>query len=254
MKEMKEDIYKELRDKIKEKKDEAGFSYAALEARTGISKSTIQRYITGKTARLPIDFLFKLEEVFNMKKGTLSGWGREEDKPLSAINSVFEKKIPIYQTYAEYAGFNNKRRNKPKNALSFKENTEKYSSAAYPKVISYAEKPIYSQGREYWFSSDTYEYDMDFCVEMNDNSMEGARILKGDIVFVKKCDNINNGEIAAVSIFGSVTLKIFYKSSDGIMLCSANNNSYPTVITDPKEKDFHILGKAVCFQSRLQNL
>lgn len=250
MKEIKKDIYTELRCKIKEKKEEAGFSYADLEARTGISKSTLQRYVTGKTARLPIDFLFKLEEVFNMKKGSLSGWGENGLK--SETNSVFEKKLPVYRTYAEYADFNNEYQSKSKKSLSFKENTEKYSATSYPKMISYSEKPIYAQNREYWFSAEEYDYDMDFCVEMDDNSMEGARILKGDIVFVKKCDSINNGEIAAVSIFGSVTLKIFYKNSNGIVLCSANNNSYPTFITNPKEQDFHILGKAVCFQSRLQ--
>ena len=245
--------YTELRKKIKEKKEELNMSYADLEARTGISKSTLQRYVTGTTSRIPIDFLFKLESAFNMAKGSLSGWTNEE-KPQNNSNSQFSSfgDLPVYRTYSEYMRTGENQSEQKKRALSFRESSDKrLQSSLYPRMKAYTENSVFAEKKEPLFTAFEYKNDVDFCIQMEDDSMKGARIMIGDIVFIKKCNEINNGEIAAISMYGSITLKYFYKTSSGIMLCSANNNSYPTIITDPKESDFHILGKAVYFQSKL---
>ena len=54
------------------------------------------------------------------------------------------------------------------------------------------------------------DIEADFCLKAKGDSMIGARILDGDIVFIKKTDIVNNGEIAAVIIEDEVLLKRFY--------------------------------------------
>lgn len=62
-----------------------------------------------------------------------------------------------------------------------------------------------------------YEYilpneDLDFCLKVKGDSMIGARIFDGDIVYIRKQDIVENGEIAAIQIDGEeATLKRFYK-------------------------------------------
>ena len=47
----------------------------------------------------------------------------------------------------------------------------------------------------------------DFCLKAKGDSMIGARIYDGDIVFIRKQEMVNNGEIAAVMIDDEATLK-----------------------------------------------
>ena len=50
----------------------------------------------------------------------------------------------------------------------------------------------------------------DYCVRAKGDSMINARIHNGDIVFIRKQEMVDNGEIAAVLIDNEVTLKRFY--------------------------------------------
>ena len=50
----------------------------------------------------------------------------------------------------------------------------------------------------------------DFCLRAKGDSMIDARIHDGDVVFIKKQPEVENGEIAAVEIDGEATLKRFY--------------------------------------------
>lgn len=45
--------------------EKSGLSYPELEKLTGISKSSLQRYATGTTKKIPIDCLEKLAKVLN---------------------------------------------------------------------------------------------------------------------------------------------------------------------------------------------
>ena len=91
----------------------------------------------------------------------------------------------------------------------------------------------------------------DFCLEVRGDSMINARINDGDIVFIRKQADVNDGEIAAVQIDDEATLKRVYKSNDELRLEAANDR-YPTLIykiTDAQ--NVSILGKAVAFQSNI---
>ncbi len=55
----------------------------------------------------------------------------------------------------------------------------------------------------------------DFALRANGDSMSGARILDGDIVFVRKQEMVENGEIAVVLLHEyEATLKCFRRVGD----------------------------------------
>ena len=91
----------------------------------------------------------------------------------------------------------------------------------------------------------------DFCLQAAGDSMIGARIHDGDIVFIRKQDMVDNGEIAAVIIEDEATLKrVNYYPDKNLLILHAENPSYKDLIyTDAELDQIVILGKAVAFQS-----
>lgn len=93
----------------------------------------------------------------------------------------------------------------------------------------------------------------DFCLRASGDSMINARILDGDIVFIKRQDMVENGEIAAVVVNNDseATLKrLFYYQEKGLLILKAENPAYEDLIFAGEElNEVHILGKAVAFQS-----
>lgn len=88
----------------------------------------------------------------------------------------------------------------------------------------------------------------DFCLRAVGDSMIGARIYDGDIVFIRQQPEVENGEIAAVAIDDSVTLKRVYVSEDYIELIAENPKFKPLRIRKEDAENIKILGKAVAFQ------
>lgn len=91
----------------------------------------------------------------------------------------------------------------------------------------------------------------DFCLQCKGDSMINARIYDGDIVFVRKQDSVENGEIAAVVIDDEATLKrMFYYPENNMVILKPENTTYKDIVlVNEQLNSFHILGKAVAFQS-----
>lgn len=91
----------------------------------------------------------------------------------------------------------------------------------------------------------------DFCLKAKGDSMVNARIMDGDIVFIRSQPEVENGEIAAVAIDNEATLKRFYRDeiTQTVTLISENPIYAPMVFTKECQKNVYILGKAVAFQS-----
>jgi transcriptional regulator with XRE-family HTH domain len=69
-------------DRIKLLVEQSGKSYQELEVATGIKKSSLQRYASGITAKIPLDVIEILSKYFNVPQTYLMGWD-EEEKPLA---------------------------------------------------------------------------------------------------------------------------------------------------------------------------
>lgn len=112
-------------------------------------------------------------------------------------------------------------------------------------------EPIYAnEDRESYVLAGT-DIDADFCLKAKGDSMIGARIYDGDIVFIKKQNIVDNGEIAAVVIDDEATLKrVYYERDKNRLTLQAENPKYRPLTYEGEELDhIHILGKAIAFQS-----
>ena len=91
----------------------------------------------------------------------------------------------------------------------------------------------------------------DFALRCKGDSMIGARIRDGDLVFVRQQEDVDNGEIAAVLIEDEATLKRVYKYPDKLVLTPENPKYEPLVYTGYELENVRIIGRAVAFLSAI---
>ena len=94
----------------------------------------------------------------------------------------------------------------------------------------------------------------DFCLRARGDSMTGARIFDGDVVFIHAQSTLENGEIGAVIIGDEATLKrvYYYPDKQKLILLPENPAYEPLVYIGEDLEQVHILGKAVAFQSTVR--
>lgn len=91
-----------------------------------------------------------------------------------------------------------------------------------------------------------------FALRCKGDSMINARIFDGDIVFIRRQQDVDNGEIAAVLIDGEATLKRVYKYPNRVELRS-ENPTFPVIHVEGEGLSaLQILGKAVAFISTVR--
>lgn len=91
----------------------------------------------------------------------------------------------------------------------------------------------------------------DFAVVCKGDSMINARINDGDIVYIKQQPVVNNGQIAAVLIDDSATLKKVYLEKNRLTLMAANPDYPPMIFTGEELENIKILGLATAFTSSI---
>lgn len=112
-------------------------------------------------------------------------------------------------------------------------------------------EPIYAdEDREAFVMADS-DIDADFCLVCKGDSMIDCGINDGDLVFIKRQPQVNNGEIAVVLIEDEATLKRIYfdDKSKTLTLIPQNKKYAPMVYTQEDCQNIRILGKAVFYQS-----
>ncbi len=86
----------------------------------------------------------------------------------------------------------------------------------------------------------------DFALKIKGNSMINARIFDGDTVLIRKQNDVESGEIAAVLFNGEeATLKRVYKKKDCIILHPENPTMADRRIEKGDYDDLRIIGKAM---------
>ena len=80
-------------ERIKALVERSGLSYQDLEKQTGIKKSSLQRYASGVTTKIPLDVIEKLSIAFNVSQEYLMGWDEKKDSPTELQLSEGEKKV-----------------------------------------------------------------------------------------------------------------------------------------------------------------
>lgn len=178
----------------------------------GVAKSTVKKWEDGQIANMRRDKIAKLSKVFDVSPAWLFGWS-----DVVAADNVY-----------------------------------KIEAHSFPLLGSIAcGEPIFADENVEGYINAGADLDADFCVKAKGDSMIGARIHDGDIVFIKKMPLVENGKIAAVLIDNEATLKrIYYDRENGILQLVPENASYqPMVYTGESLNDIRILGQAVGFTS-----
>ena len=68
-------------ERIKSLVEQSGLSYQELEKLTGIKKSSLQRYASGVTTKIPLDVIERLANAFHVSQSYLMGWDEKESSP-----------------------------------------------------------------------------------------------------------------------------------------------------------------------------
>lgn len=68
-------------ERIKSLIEQSGKTYQELEKLTGIKKSSLQRYASGVTSKIPLDVIERLSIAFNVSQEYLMCWDEKESSP-----------------------------------------------------------------------------------------------------------------------------------------------------------------------------
>ena len=68
-------------ERIKALIERSQLSYQELERVTGIKKSSLQRYASGTTTKIPLDVIEKLSKAFGVSQEYLMGWEEKKSSP-----------------------------------------------------------------------------------------------------------------------------------------------------------------------------
>lgn len=109
--------------------------------------------------------------------------------------------------------------------------------------------PILAEENIDFFTPVPEHIQVDFALKCKGDSMIGARIFDNDIVYIRKQETVENGEIAAVLIDNEATLKRFYHYGDTVVLRAENPAFKELEFKNDEIASIKILGKAVYFFS-----
>ncbi len=205
-----------MANRLKELRRSKGLTLEELAYSLGTSKQTIHRYENGVIANIPKEKAERLAEVLGTTPAELMGW-EGSVYSYDNITPIKKKRLPMIGTIS-------------------------------------CGQPIYAVEEYGSFVSTSSDVDADFCLSAKGDSMIGARIYDGDIVFIRAQDAVDNGEIAAVIINDEATLKrVYYYPDESKIVLSPENARYaPLVYTKEELNSIKILGKAVAFQSAVR--
>ena len=201
-------------ERIRARRRALGLTLEDVAAATGTSRQTIQRYENGVIGNIPDERLEALARALSTTPAYLMGW--EKTPPHPDLRPIRRRAVPLLGKVA-------------------------------------CGEPIYAEEDFCGYELAGEGVDADFCLRASGDSMIGARIFDGDIVFVRSCDTVENGEIGVVVIGDEATLKrVYYDRAGQKLVLSPENPRYaPLVFTGEELATVKILGRAVAFQSRV---
>lgn len=202
-----------LGERLKSLRKSKGLTLEELAERVGTSKQTVHRYENGQISNIPSERIEALARALETTPTSLMGWEKDY-LSYDNIREITRRRIPVLGEIA-------------------------------------CGEPIYAEESHESFVAVGSGLDADFCLVAKGDSMIGARIYDGDMVFIKAQDFVSNGEIAAVIINDEATLKrVYYYPDEEKLILVAENPKYPPFVYIGKELEaIKIIGKAIAFQS-----
>jgi repressor LexA len=206
----------ELYKNIKRRRQQLKMTQTDLALKMGYADKSMIAKIEKGNVDLPQSKILAFANVLETTPGELMGWDYEAE-PTETVDNIYKLdkiKLPMLGKVA-------------------------------------CGEPIFAdEDRESYIMVGT-DIGADFCLQCQGDSMINARIHDGDIVFVKKTDIVENGEIAVVIIDDEATLKrFFYYREQNLVILKPENPKYQDIIlTGEQLNQVRVIGRAVAFQS-----
>lgn len=200
-----------IASRIREYREREDLTLAEMAQRTGVPAQTLNRYELGKRAP-KIDVAVQIAERLGVNPLWLQGY----DVPvLTGVPDGFD---PVPETYT------------------------------VPRVGAIAcGTPILAEQNIETYDAVPNRIRCDFTLVCKGDSMVGAGIEDGDVVYIRQQPEVENNEIAAVMIDGEATLKYFKRVGDMVLLSPANREYEPIIVSGENLGKLKIVGKAVGF-------
>ena len=114
-------------------------------------------------------------------------------------------------------------------------------------------EPIYADEQHEYSVPLGSDCEADFVLRAKGDSMIGAHIHDGDLVFFRRCETVDNGKIAIVIIGDEATLKrVYYTPEKQQLILMPENPAFrPLVYVGAELEQVRIMGEALFVQSLL---
>ncbi len=114
-------------------------------------------------------------------------------------------------------------------------------------------EPIYADEQHEYSVPLGSDREADFVLRAKGDSMIGAHIHDGDLVFFRSCDTVDNGKIAIVIIGDEATLKrVYYTPEKQQLILMPENPAFrPLVFVGAELEQVRIMGEALFVQTIL---
>lgn len=201
--------------RIRARRKELGISAEQVADFLGVSPATVYRYENGDIEKMPGSILEPISKFLHTTPAWLMGWAIDSDLPNNISGIPKMDAVPLIGTIA--CG----------SPILAAENYE--DNVDLPAHIK-----------------------ADFALRCKGDSMINARIYDGDIVYIRKQDAVDDGDVAAVLINDEATLKRVRLYSDHIVLEPENPQYRPLVYWGEDMNSVCIIGKAVAFTSNVR--
>ncbi|AWO74933.1 repressor LexA [Geobacillus thermoleovorans] len=176
----------------------------------------------------------ELAKILDVKPTAVSAWELGRNKPLmdklDMMAHYFGVPISYFFEENEIKG--------PKNHIYFVKLPIVGTISCGNGVIAYEDIEGYEEVPRSWLNGGEY-----FFLRAKGDSMINARIMDGDLLMIRRQDDVENGDIAAVLIDGEAVLKRVYKTNDTIILQSENPAYKPIILQKNDMKNIRIIGK-----------
>lgn len=210
-------------ERIKSQREYMGLTQEALAEKLGYKNKTSITKIENGINDIPQSKVVAFAKALDTSVAYLMGWSEAENKSANLAGNIFPlpktKKVPLLGT------------------------------------IACGEPILATENIESYVDMDA-DIHADFALRCQGDSMINARIMDGDIVYIRKQDMVENGEIAAVLMDdcseSQATLKRVYISDDKIRLCAENPNYQDMIFFENDMNKVRIIGKAIAFLSTVK--
>lgn len=186
----------DMAQRIKDLRVSQNLTLEQVANEVGVGKSTVRKWETGMIANMRRDKIASLAKALHTTPAYLMGWIDEPHREITVDNlfRIETKKFPLLGNIA----------------------------CGEP-IMANEEVDLYVEAGA--------NIQADFCLKAKGDSMIGARIYDGDIVFIRKQPMVEDGEIAAVIIDDEATLKrVYYDQEAGVLqLFAETRNIKPCV-------------------------